>query len=98
MSSPATTYERWADDFVVIVRAQGLLDRLLGPGTGEDAPDYLAGYSIELQPQGAGVTWGRVDWEEDPFKDLKCESDDRDGGRRSGCLRDVRRGSGLRGR
>ena len=48
--------------------------RLLGPGPGDDAPDYLAGYSIELQPQGAGVIWGRVDWEDDPFEDVKCDS------------------------
>ena len=48
--------------------------RLIGPGPGDDAPNYLAGYSLELSPQGAGVTWGRVDWDEDPFEDLKCDS------------------------
>ena len=39
-----------------------------------NGPDYLAGYSLELSPTDAGVTWGRVDWDEDPFKDLKCDS------------------------
>ena len=48
--------------------------RLLGPGPADNAPDYLAGYSIELSPQGAGVAWGRVDWDEDPFEDLTCDS------------------------
>ena len=48
--------------------------RLIGPGPGDNAPDYLAGYSLELSPQGAGVTWGRVDWDDDPFEDLKCDA------------------------
>ena len=56
--------------------------RLIGPGTlGRDsktnAPngaDYLSGYSLKLTPSGAGVTWGRVEWEEDPFEDLTCSS------------------------
>ena len=49
--------------------------RLLGPGPAKGAPDYLAGYSLELSPEGAGVTWGRVDWgDDDPFEDLKCDS------------------------
>ena len=48
--------------------------RALGPGPAKGAANYLAGWSIELQPQGAGVTWGRVDWDEDPFEDLECES------------------------
>ena len=51
--------------------------RLIGPGAmGRDAskgPDYLAGWSIELSPLGADVSWGDVDWKENPFKDLKCE-------------------------
>ena len=38
-----------------------------------DGPDYLAGWSLELSPTGAGVTWGRVDWEEDPFEDATCD-------------------------
>ena len=33
--------------------------RLLGPGPAEDAPNYLAGYSLELQPQGGDVGWGQ---------------------------------------
>ena len=52
--------------------------RLIGPGAGGtdagDGPDYLAGYSLELSPEGAGVTWGRVDWDDDPFEDLTCDS------------------------
>ena len=57
--------------------------RLIGPGamgranakTGApEGPDYLAGYSLELSPKDAGVTWGRVDRDEDPFEDLKCGS------------------------
>ena len=48
--------------------------RLLGPGPAKGAPNYLAGYSLELTPQGAGVTWGRVDWDDDPFEDLTCDS------------------------
>ena len=57
--------------------------RLIGPGamgranakTGApNGPDYLSGYSLELAAVGAGVSWGRVDWDPDPFKDLKCES------------------------
>ena len=48
--------------------------RLIGPGPGDNASDYLAGYSLELSPQGAGVTWGRVDWDDDPFEDLKCDA------------------------
>ena len=39
-----------------------------------DGPDYLAGWSLELSPTGAGVTWGRVDWDEDPFEDLTCDA------------------------
>ena len=54
--------------------------RLIGPGAmGRDAakgPDYLAGWSIELSPLGADVAWGNVDWDENPFKDLKCEGAD----------------------
>ena len=54
--------------------------RLIGPGAmGRDdakGPDYLAGWSIELSPLGADVGWGNVDWDENPFKDLKCEGAD----------------------
>ena len=54
--------------------------RLIGPGAmGRDAakgPDYLAGWSIELSPQGADVMWGNVDWEDNPFEDLECEAMD----------------------
>jgi len=52
--------------------------RLLGPGAGRtdnDASkgaDYLAGWSIEMSPKGANVTWGSVAWKDDPFEDLTC--------------------------
>ncbi len=54
--------------------------RLLGPGAGgqsdakntPEGPDYLSGWSIELSPKGADVSWGRVNWEDDPFEDLTC--------------------------
>ena len=57
--------------------------RLVGPGamgradskTGApNGPDYLSGYSLKLTPSGAGVAWGRVDWDDDPFEDLTCDS------------------------
>ena len=47
--------------------------RMRGHGTAKTAPDYFSGYSIELAPKGAGVSWGRVAWDTDPFKDLKCD-------------------------
>ena len=54
--------------------------RLRGPGArGVDAskgPNYLAGWSIEMSPVGASVTWGDVDWEDDPFEDLTCGAAD----------------------
>ena len=50
--------------------------RLIGPGAmGRDAakgPNYLDGWSIELSPLGGDVTWGSVDWKDDPFEDLTC--------------------------
>ena len=56
--------------------------RLTGPGAGRTdddpakGPNYLKGYTLELSPVGAGVTWGRVDWDEDPFEDLTCGNRD----------------------
>ncbi len=39
------------------------------------AVNYLDGYGIELAAKGSAVTWGsKVDWDEDPFEDLKCDS------------------------
>ena len=50
--------------------------RLIGPGAmGRDdakGPDYLSGWSIELSPEGADVSWGDVEWKDDPFEDLTC--------------------------
>ena len=37
-------------------------------------PDYLSGYSVEVSATGSAVTWGNVDWEEDPFEKLTCDS------------------------
>ena len=56
--------------------------RLLGPGAGRADNDaskganYLTGWSIELSPVDADVSWGNVDWEDDPFEDLTCEGAD----------------------
>ena len=36
--------------------------------------NYLADYSIELAAKGSSVSWGSVDWEESPFKDLTCDT------------------------
>ena len=55
--------------------------RLEGPGANEKAtatkkgPDFLSGYTLELEPEGADVAWGsEVEWDEDPFEDLTCDS------------------------
>ena len=54
--------------------------RLVGPGAGRadnDASkgaDYLSGWSIELSPVDADVSWGSVDWKDDPFEDLECSA------------------------
>ena len=36
--------------------------------------NYLSGYSVEVSAKGSSVTWGNVNWKEDPFEDLTCES------------------------
>ena len=36
--------------------------------------NYLGGYSIEVAAKDSAVTWGSVDWEDDPFEDLTCDS------------------------
>ena len=36
--------------------------------------NYLSGYSVELAAKDSEVAWGDVDWEDEPFADLKCES------------------------
>ena len=50
--------------------------RLMGPGAGgtevSKGANYLSGWSIELSPVGGDVSWGNVDWEENPFEDLTC--------------------------
>ena len=38
------------------------------------SPKYIDGYSVELGAMGSSVTWGEVEWEEDPFEDLTCDS------------------------
>ena len=37
-------------------------------------PDYLGGYTVETSAKGSAVTWGSVEWEDDPFEDLTCDS------------------------
>ena len=37
-------------------------------------PDYLSGYSIEVAAKGSAVAWGSVQWDDDPFEDLTCDS------------------------
>ncbi len=34
--------------------------------------NYLYGYSVEVSAKDSSVSWGKVKWKEDPFKDLKC--------------------------
>ena len=36
--------------------------------------DYLDGYSVELAAKDSEVSWGDVDWKDDPFADLECAS------------------------
>jgi len=38
------------------------------------SPDYLSGYSIEVEAKDSAVAWGEVEWEDDPFEGLTCES------------------------
>ena len=38
------------------------------------SPKYIDGYSVELGAMGSTVTWGEVEWEEDPFEDLTCDA------------------------
>ena len=51
--------------------------RLIGPGAmGRDdakGPDYLAGWSIELSPEGGDVSWGDVEWDDDPSRISRAE-------------------------
>ena len=35
--------------------------------------NYLSGYMVEVAAKDSAVSWGDVDWEEDPFEDLECE-------------------------
>ena len=49
--------------------------RISTMGSDTSGANYYGGYSIELTPKGADVGWGsEVQWEEDPFEDLECES------------------------
>lgn len=36
--------------------------------------DYLSGYSVEVAAKGSSVTWGSVNWEDDPFEGLTCDT------------------------
>ena len=48
--------------------------RVTAAGNTKSGIDYLGGYSIELAAKNSGVSWGKVAWDPNPFKDLKCES------------------------
>ena len=48
--------------------------RVVTAGDTKTGIDYYGGYSIELAAKDSGVSWGKVAWDPDPFKDLKCES------------------------
>ena len=48
--------------------------RVVTAGTAKAGINNLGGYSIELAAKDSGVSWGKVAWDPDPFKDLKCES------------------------
>lgn len=48
--------------------------RATSAGDTKTGINYLGGYSIELAAKDAGVSWGKVAWDPNPFKDLKCES------------------------
>ena len=41
-----------------------------------DGANYLDGYSIEVAAKDSAVAWGSVEWEDDPFEDLTCDSMD----------------------
>ena len=38
------------------------------------SPDYLSGYSVEVEAKDSAVAWGEVEWEDDPFEGLTCDS------------------------
>ena len=48
--------------------------RVVTEGDTKTGINYLGGYSIELAAKDAGVSWGKVAWDPNPFKDLKCDS------------------------
>ena len=37
------------------------------------AAAHLEGYSVEVEAKDSEVSWGKVDWADDPFADLECE-------------------------
>ena len=49
--------------------------RVVTAGNTKTGINNLGGYSIELAAKNAGVSWGKVAWDPDPFKDLECESE-----------------------
>ena len=48
--------------------------RAVTAGDTKTGINYLGGYSLELAAKDSGVSWGKVAWDPNPFKDLKCES------------------------
>ena len=48
--------------------------RVTAAGDSKTGVNYLGGYSIEFAAKDSGVSWGKVAWDPNPFKDLKCEN------------------------
>ena len=73
-NSACATGAPYEDSVTALHKPDGCF-RISTMGSATSGADYLSGYSIELTPKGADVGWGsEVQWEEDPFEDLECES------------------------
>jgi len=42
--------------------------------TADGDSNYFDGYTVEVQPTDASVSWGKVAWPDEPFADLECEA------------------------
>ena len=73
-NSACATGEVYSELVTAVHKPDGCF-RISTMGSATSGANYLSGYSLELTPKGADVGWGsNVQWEEDPFKDLECES------------------------
>ena len=73
-SSACASTGTYTDRVTALHRPDGCF-RISTMGSDKTGANYFGGYSIELTPKGADVGWGsEVQWEEDPFEDLECES------------------------